>query len=283
MRMLKKYIILIKPFLLLLLLVVHFESVFSQEIIKEDRALQLFSGIEVAKDINVFIAQGDTLSVCVEADEQLLRSVITEVSGDVLKLAIDERKRSLMAKKTSATVYITLPKLTYVSVSLGSIANLQTEFVTESLSLIATFGGQIHVDKEVTIEKELDLNVKTKGKVLAKGNITAETATLTVASNGEVQLLLEVQGKMECTAMDLSFITISGRARDALISAMSKSELKMRQFKVQNANIVATSSAIIQITVEEFLAATAADRSIIDYSGKPKTVSKETTTGGKIK
>lgn len=283
MRMLRKYIFLVKSFLLLFLFVVHFEPVYSQEVIKEDRVLQLFRGVEVAKDVNVIIVQGDTLSVRVETDEQLLRAVITEVSGDVLKLAIDERKRSLMAKKSSAIVYISLPELTSVSVSLGSVVSLQSEFTTDNLELTATFGGQIHIDKEITIEHKLGLNVKTKGKILSKGNIITDTANLTVASSGEVHLPLEVKGKIECTAMDSSLITISGKAHDALISAMSKSELKMKQFKVQNANIVATSSAIIQITVEEFLAATAADRSIITYSGKPKTVSKETTSGGKIK
>ena len=269
--------------LLLVSLFLFSNSTEGQEQIKEKRVVNTFVGIDVSRNVEVFISQGDSINVVVEAIEDIMPSIVTEVSGGVLKLTTSDRNKSLLIRKSSVTIYVTVPILTSLSVNTNSKASILSEFLIDHLDLSVSTAGQIDINNRIIIEKELTINSKTKGKITSKGDVSARSASMTIASNGEVNLPLSLSGNLECIAIGSSKAFLVGKAEEAFLSANSKSELKLKNFKLKRANVVAMSSAVIQIYVEDFLAATAADRAVVDYSGKPKTVNRETTTGGKIK
>lgn len=280
----KRNIILIKQVILLLLSLCLFpEQTLAQGIIKNERALKTFTGIEASKNIEVFISQGDTIKVVVETAEDIQQSVVTEVSGETLKLTTNDRSMSLTTQKAQISIYVTLPALNHLLVTTNSRAVITSDFEIDNLDLTVSSSGLIDIHNQLNIADKLTINGKTKGKIISKDVVTAGAAGITVASGGNVNMLLNISSKLECMAIDNSIVSLTGKAEDALLSAKSKSELKLKHLKLERANVVATSSAIVYVNANEFLAATAADRAIINYSGKPRSISKETTTGGKIK
>ena len=52
----------------------------------QDRHLSGFSSVNVAGSFDVYITQGNTESVKVEADDEVIDKIITEVKGGVLKI-----------------------------------------------------------------------------------------------------------------------------------------------------------------------------------------------------
>lgn len=270
---------------LLFIFFLHTTNLLSQELIKEERIVKEFNKIDVSKNISLYISQADSSKVSIETDEHMIHSVIIEVIDGTLKLTTNDRIWNLTNNKVPVTIHVTTPRLNGLYANANSRAHIISNLSTDALELVATSSGEILVDEKLNIDNKLDANSKTKGKITFQnnGSIIATSANLTTASNGEINLVLELNNKIECTAIGNSIITLVGHANEGLLSALSKSELRLKNFKLKKANIVASSSAIIYVNVDESLAATAADRSIINYTGKPKSISKETTTGGKIK
>lgn len=272
-------------FVTLLLLSIHTTSLCAQELVKAERIVKEFNSIDVSKNIDLYVSQGDTAKVSIDAEEKVMSSVIIEVIDGTLKLTTNDRYWNLSNSKTPVTIHVTTPKLNSISANANSRIYIISSLTTDALELVANSSGEIYINEKLNIDNKLVINSRTKGRIIFQnnGSIVAALANLTTASNAEVNLFLESNGKIECTAIGSSIITLAGYANEGLLSALSKSELRLKNFKLKKANVVASSSAIIYVNVEESLAATAADRSIINYTGKPKSVSKETTTGGKIK
>lgn len=248
----------------------------------QKRVLSPFSAIEISQGIEVQLSEGPVHEVTVIAMEDMLSSVITEVNGNTLKISINNKYKRLIFENLSVKVNITLPKLTSIQVSGHSTVTGMTEFKSEDLSIIVASNSNVRFNNKITAET-LTVNVNSSGKLLAKTTSEANKAYITAASQGEILLNLEVNENIECSGASQGKITMGGKAPEALISGTSNSDIRMKAFEVKSANVVATTSASIGITVKEFLAATATYRASINYWGKPKYVNKEATSGGKIR
>ena len=53
-------------------------------VVEEVRDVDGFTGVEVSTGIDVFLSQGNTFEVVVEADENLQEVILTELKGDKL-------------------------------------------------------------------------------------------------------------------------------------------------------------------------------------------------------
>lgn len=257
-----------------------FSCLIAQEL--EERNLPEFSAIDVSQGIEVYVSEGGTQKVSIEADEDMLSSVITEVRDGTLKMSINDKYKRLKFNKLSVRVNVTLPKLSALHVAGRSIVVGITEFETEDLSITISSSSDVRFEKKMTVNT-LNVNVNNNGRLISKTRSTADKAFITAASQGEIYLNLDVQDNIECSGATQGKISMSGKAPEALLSGTSHSEIKMKAFEVQNANVVATTAASIGITVKEFLAATATYGASINYWGKPKSVNKEATSGGKIR
>jgi hypothetical protein len=80
---------------------------------KQERKVPAFDAIEVSGAFDVYLSQGSTQSVIVEADENLLPLIRTEVRGSTLVI---ENKKPIHDSK-SLKVYITLTDLKKIEVS----------------------------------------------------------------------------------------------------------------------------------------------------------------------
>jgi hypothetical protein len=82
-------------------------------VIKQTRDLPSFSSIEVGGAFKVFLLQGDKESVIVEADENLMEIIITEVRGNNLVITTSEDIRNPEA----LNIYLTFKTLDRMEIS----------------------------------------------------------------------------------------------------------------------------------------------------------------------
>lgn len=241
-----------------------------------------FTSIEVSQEIEVRLFEGPEFKVTIEAYDDMLPSIRSGVSGETLQLSINDKYKRLIFQNLLVKVNVTMPKLKSISASGSSVVIGSTAFNTEDLRITVSSNAEVRFENAFTASN-LNLTAHSGGKFLSKTKSTANIAKISAGSTGEITLNLDVESDIECSGASNGKITIAGKASDALLSATSNSELRMKAFNVQRANVVATTSAMIGITVHEFLAATATYKANIQYWGKPKTVNGEATSGGRIR
>lgn len=241
-----------------------------------------FTSIEVSQEIEVHLFEGPEFKVTIEAYDDMLPSIRSGVSGETLQLSINDKYKRLIFQNLLVKVNVTLPKLKNINASGSSIVIGSTAFTTEDLHITVTSNAEVRFENAFSANN-LNLMANSGGKFISKTKSTANTAKISAGSTGEITLNLDVESDIECSGASNGKIIMAGKASDALLSATSNSELRMKAFSVLRANVVATTSAMIGITVHEFLAATATYKANIQYWGKPKTVNGEATSGGRIR
>jgi len=83
------------------------------KVVKQEREISSFDGIDVGGAFEVFLTQGETEKLVIEADENLLDIIDTEVRGGTLNIRTTEDIR----ESTKLNIYITFKDLEEIDVS----------------------------------------------------------------------------------------------------------------------------------------------------------------------
>jgi hypothetical protein len=144
---------------------------------EESRDVSGFSGVHVSTGIDVFISEGNGFDVKVEADENLLEVILTELNGDMLVIKTDRVNiRSAKSKK----VYVTLPKLKELKISSAGDCKGMTPFNCENLNISISSAGDLKLDVEAD---RIDINISSSGDATLTGRTGVLDANLSSAGD----------------------------------------------------------------------------------------------------
>lgn len=165
----------------------------------ELRKLSTFRGIKAAEGIDVYLKKGIKEEVRIEATGIKLSNVITEVSGEYLKIHLAEGNyRNRVVK-----VYVSYVSIDFLAASSG--ANIYHEGILKSttLDLRASSGGAVELKIDVGkaeahassagevvldgIAKSISLDASSGGEIDAY-NLASSTASAEASSGGDVKL-----------------------------------------------------------------------------------------------
>jgi hypothetical protein len=166
---------------------------------KQERKVAEFNAIDVSGAFDVILSQGTTQSVIVEADENLLPLIRTEVIGNTLKIDNDKPIHNPKCMK----VYITVTDLKRVEVS-GAV-DLQTQNKLTLTELALDISGATDATFDIAVQKleisssggsemnftgmanRMDLDVSGAAEIHAFGLLT-EIASLSISGAGEAEI-----------------------------------------------------------------------------------------------
>ena len=114
-------------------------------IVKESRNVSGFKEIEVSDGIDVFLSMGTKEKIEVEASENILENLITEVSGKTLRIYFE---KSFNWNKT-AVVHVSATNIKKISTSGGSDLVGENSIHARDLELKASGGSDIKLEIEV--------------------------------------------------------------------------------------------------------------------------------------
>ncbi|MEO6232052.1 MAG: head GIN domain-containing protein [Ferruginibacter sp.] len=165
----------------------------SGNIITENRQTGDFKGVSVGGAFEVEIHLGATTEVKVEADDNVIKDIETEVSGGVLKIS---NRGEFSFSNTHMKVYITVPQLNSIKSSGASDVKIldvvkNTGKVSFDVSGAGSIKGEVdapEVDAEISGAGNMTLSGRTKdytGKVSGSGDL--KTADL-MSENTEVRV-----------------------------------------------------------------------------------------------
>jgi hypothetical protein len=100
-------------------------------VVREERKVSSFNGIEVSGAFDVLLSQGPVQSLIVEADQNLMKIIKTEVVGNTLRISQREPIRDAKSLK----IFITVPEMKRIEVSGAVDIETQTKFTQNEMSL----------------------------------------------------------------------------------------------------------------------------------------------------
>lgn len=144
---------------------------------RETREVSDFSGINVSGSMDVYLTQGSTQSLVVEADDNLLDLIKTDVKGKELYIG---SKKCFNSRK-DLKVFITIPTLTSLTISGSSDAKGSDVFKCGDLSLRVSGSGSITLNLEA---KDIEMSISGSGEISLKG--TAEDMNIRISGSGDL-------------------------------------------------------------------------------------------------
>ncbi|PKP54262.1 MAG: DUF2807 domain-containing protein [Bacteroidetes bacterium HGW-Bacteroidetes-1] len=123
----------------------------------ENRTVGSFSAIDVSGGFEVILTQGSSESLQIEADDNLMNSIITEVKGGELRIYI----RDHVSAKTKMKAYINFIHLDEIEIS-GAVKVFATNKLNfKNLELDASGASEIDLELELEV-LEIDMSGATK-------------------------------------------------------------------------------------------------------------------------
>jgi hypothetical protein len=122
-----------------------------------------FNKVRGSAGLDVYLTQGDENKIVVEADENLLEYIETEIENGKLKIRSTENIGRAKAKK----VYVTYTSLNTVEASSGADVIVNSVLKSENITLDASSGADLEVEvfaREVFAETSSGAEIKVSGK-----------------------------------------------------------------------------------------------------------------------
>lgn len=132
-------------------------------VVEETRDVSGFTGIHVSSGIDVYLTEGESFEVRVEADENLLDVIETKLKGDILVVGTD---RVSIRKAKSKKVHVTLPELEILKITSAGDCEGQTPFHCGDLRLSISSAGDLTLEVEAD---KINLDISSSGDARISG------------------------------------------------------------------------------------------------------------------
>jgi hypothetical protein len=148
-------------------------------VVEENRDVSGFTGIHVSSGIDVYLTEGESFEVRVEADENLLDVIETKLKGDLLVVGTD---RVSIRKAKSKKVHVTLPELETLKITSAGDCEGQTPFHCGDLRLSISSAGDLTLDVEAD-----KISLSSAGDLHAF-DLVADKVSVDVSSAGDARV-----------------------------------------------------------------------------------------------
>jgi carbon monoxide dehydrogenase subunit G len=145
-------------------------------IVKQERKISSFNGIDISGAFNIYLKQGDAESVTLEADENIMQYIRTEVKDGILNVGLKESHYHNTGK---INVYITIKGLK--SIDLSGAVDLQTQNKLSLSDLSIDVSGAADTRLEMAVQK-LTIDGSGASKMSFTGSATEVSMDLSGAS-----------------------------------------------------------------------------------------------------
>ena len=204
------------------------------KVVKQSREVSSFSGLKVATGIDAVITQGDRESLQIEADENLMDYIKTDVSDGKLKIYTDKNIRNAKAKK----VTITYKRLNSIDISSAGDVDGNNTLVTDELDIEMSSAGDLTLSVEAD---RLEITISSGGDAKLSGKVNALEADLSSAGDLNAYDLEAKAGDISVSSAGSASVFITEEASFQCSSAGSinyKGEPRIKNVSTSSAGSV---------------------------------------------
>ena len=188
----------------------------NSEVIKQERKVEQFSKIDLSIAAHVYLKQGHTQSVVVEADNGYIDDIKTVVNNNTLVIKIDK----WMLHYKDVNVYITTPNVDSLDVSGSGKIEALTLIKTSHLNLNISGSGKIHIPELNATNVSADISGS--GRINLEGKSNINKLSFDISGSGKFTCTEQTQnvtgsisgsGICDVYATEIMNIDISGSGK----------------------------------------------------------------------
>jgi len=165
----------------------------------ETRNLSSFEGISVSAGVNATLIKGDQNKIEISASGIELDRINTKISGDVLKVGVDQKwwKNIMNSSKRKVKVVITYnSSLHYIGTSSGARLYADHDIHADDLSIESSSGSNIDLSIEAD---ELRVDLSSGSNISLEGNARVIAVDISSGANLNAYDLVGQDVKVDCT------------------------------------------------------------------------------------
>jgi hypothetical protein len=147
---------------------------------KENRKVGEFSEIGLSISADLYLSQGSTNEVVIEADEDVLEKIITEVRGNELVIKFEKWYNYRGTGKIN--VYVTAKNINKLVISGSGDIIAKTQIKAERMDFVISGSGSVLIDDLVV--KDIHAIISGSGDIRVGGNTVANELDVTVTGSG---------------------------------------------------------------------------------------------------
>ncbi|UII75411.1 DUF2807 domain-containing protein [Flagellimonas sp. HMM57] len=133
------------------------------EVVEESRNVtEDFTVVSASEGLDVFVTQDQEFKISVEADENIIDLIATDIKDGKLRIHALEN-----IGRATKKIYVSLPEITALKSSSGSDLIVQNVIKSEKIELDASSGSDLHVELiavEVSADASSGADIKVAGK-----------------------------------------------------------------------------------------------------------------------
>lgn len=186
----------------------------NHNVVKKDRKVGSFTGIKVSSGIDVFLKQGNTESLSIEADENLHEYILTEVRDGVLHIYAKSNVNIRDAEMKRA--YVTMKDINSLSTSSAGDIIGENTIKAQKLRLSTSSAGDIKAEVEAD---ELEIDISSAGDIKISGSADMLEADLSSAGNLDAYDLQVREADISVSSAGDADVNVSEKIRARASSA----------------------------------------------------------------
>jgi len=229
----------------------------SGNVVEESRSLGNVSGVELSMQGTLYITMGTSQSFRVEAEDNLLEYVQTDVRGG--RLVIDNPQRVNLLNTEPINFYLTLQELDTVEISSSGDVEVQGDIQSDSFAITISSSGSLSLGELDC--SSLRVEISSSGDVIIS-DLLADTASVRITSSGNIDIL-------------------AGQVPRQDITISSSGEYNARDLASEQAEVTLTSSGKVTLRVSDRLRGRLSSSGDVYYIGNPD-VNVNTSSSGRV-
>ncbi|MBU2997891.1 DUF2807 domain-containing protein [Cellulophaga baltica] len=136
-----------------------------------------FTKITSSEGLDVYVTQADEFNISVEADENIIELIGTDISNNTLKIHAIKNIGNATKK-----IYVSLPEITSLKSSSGSILKVENTITGSNLDIDSSSGSILKATVNV---ENLDLEASSGSNIKLSG--TTNTSTIDASSGANIK------------------------------------------------------------------------------------------------
>ena len=229
---------------------------------KEIRNVQGFTGINASSVFDVTVTKGGAESLSIEADDDVMQYVRSEVKKGVLYLYLDNKKAFRNIKTLKASIVMeSLDKVT-----LSGACKLKTNDTFASNEFKADCSGASHIDVNLNTG-QLSIEASGACNILIKADVSGDSK-IEVSGASKIQGELKTKN-VKYSSSGVCSANLSGSATDIKINTSGTSKINAGDFAVKSATIVSSGTSSVTVNASEFLKINSSGATSVNYKGSP--------------
>ncbi len=229
----------------------------SGDLITEEREVSDFDRVELAGEGELTITQGESESLTIEAEDNVIPNITSEVRNGTLVIGMNTRFWNHVVPTKPIKFDLTIKDLTDLSLS-GSGEAKSSNLNTKNLDLTISGSGRI----EIT-------------------TLAAEDIALTLSGSGELMIDTLSAKKIDATLSGSGEVELAGQVDEQNITVSGSGEYRAAELESKEAEIEVSGTGDVAVWVNERLDVEMNGSGNIEYVGEP-TVTKDISGSGNI-